>query len=165
MTIAIALSRSTSRSTTTAIDCSTWRSWFGPPAGGVDQPRVALEHRACALCDRAQRRAPVAEDLAGHEQLGRDRVGHELDELVLVAHVVVERHRSHAQIGGDPAHRDRVEPVLVGDPQRGLHDRVRVEALARAAAGAAAHTTLGAAVPALLRALQALAPTCVVVVA
>ena len=129
-----------------------WRSWFGvtqrPLAGGVDQPWVAQERVPRALRDRPQRRAPVAEDLAGHEQLGRDRVGHELDELVLVAHVVVERHRSHAQVRGDTAHRDRLEPVLVGDPQRRLDDRVGVEPMARAPAGTAALTASGGRGPA-----------------
>jgi hypothetical protein len=63
-----------------------------PPARRIDQPRVAQERVVRAVRDAAQRLAPVARDGAGDEQLAGDRVGHELEKLLLVGHVVVEGH-------------------------------------------------------------------------
>ncbi len=47
---------------------------------------------------------------------------HQRDDVGLVAHVIVERHRRCPELGGDPLHRDRVESVGVRDPQRGAGD-------------------------------------------
>ena len=41
------------------------------------------------------------------------------EQLVLRAHVVVERHRSRVELGRDAPHRDRGEPFGVGDANRG----------------------------------------------
>ena len=50
----------------------------------------------------------------------RDRVPHQLEQLVAAVEVVVERHRARAELLRDPPHRDRLEPFLVGDAQRDL---------------------------------------------
>ena len=56
-------------------------------------------------------------------------------QLVLGAHVVVERHRAGVELGGDAAHRHGVEALGVGDADRRGGDLVAGEA--RLAAGAA----------------------------
>ena len=73
--------------------------------------------RARAARDLGERLAPaVGQLVVGDQQLAHDRVAHERDQLVLVADVVVERHRAGAELGGDAAHRDGLEALRVGDP-------------------------------------------------
>jgi hypothetical protein len=68
----------------------------------------------------SDRRLPVA---AGRWQL--DLRHHQLDDpledVVLVANVVIQRHRLHAQLLGQPAHRQRVDPARIGE----LHGRAQ----------------------------------------
>jgi hypothetical protein len=45
-------------------------------------------------------------------------VGHQVDESLLAGHVVVERHRGHAELGGDAPHGHGGEAVGVGDRER-----------------------------------------------
>jgi len=56
---------------------------------------------------------PSSGDRREMRELG---VVHQGDQLVLRAHVVVERHRARAELGGDAPHRDRLEALLVGEP-------------------------------------------------
>ena len=61
--------------------------------------------------DERQRR-PVGGDrfVGRHDDLGHHRVGDECEQLVLRPHVVVQRHRSGAELGRDAAHRDGSMP-------------------------------------------------------
>jgi hypothetical protein len=54
--------------------------------------------------------------------LAGDLVAHQLDELVLAAHVPVERHGAGAERVGDAAHGEGVQALVVGDGDRGPHD-------------------------------------------
>ena len=97
-----------------------WRSRFGRHARALlqrrQQPRVVEEHaRGCGCAIASSAVAPVAPAASGHEHLGRDRVAHQLEQLVARVEVVVERHRARPQLARDPPHRDRLEPLLVGD--------------------------------------------------
>ena len=78
-----------------------------------------------ALGDRGQRRAPAASQLGLVDELAADdRVAHEVEQLVLAAHVVVEAHRPEPELGGDAPHRHRVEPSASATAIGGLGDVV-----------------------------------------
>ena len=54
----------------------------------------------------------------------RARVPHELEKLVFVGDVAVQRHGGEAQLLGHPGHRDRLEAFGVSKTNGGGHDRV-----------------------------------------
>ena len=61
-----------------------WRNRFGVTSGAraaSQQPRVTQERGAAVARDRLQRGAPVGRQ-RGHEHLARDRVPHQLEQLV-----------------------------------------------------------------------------------
>src|SRR5262245_61699566 len=60
----------------------------------------------------------------GHMDLTRDALGDELQQVRLIGHVAVQRHRFAAKPAGDGAHRDGVKPTLIDEAQRALHNRV-----------------------------------------
>ena len=57
-------------------------------------------------------------------------LGHQLLQLISVADVVVERHRTGSQGGGQGPHAQSSQPVAVHDLQRGHLDLVDRETLA-----------------------------------
>ncbi len=59
---------------------------------------------------------------AGVVVLTGDGVEHEVEQMLLLRHVVVERHGARAERGRDPAHGDRVHALGVGDGDRGGGD-------------------------------------------
>jgi len=61
---------------------------------------------------------------------GGSLVRHQVDQLVLAGEVAVEVHRPGLQRGGDPADRDGVESVGVGQAGGGRDDRLSGRALA-----------------------------------
>jgi hypothetical protein len=67
---------------------------------------------------------------ADHRQadLGEHPVDHGVEDLLLVGDVVVDRHRAHSQLAGDPADRHRPGPDPVGHLDGGIHDAVLVQA-------------------------------------
>ena len=121
-------------SATDCADCSMWRSRFGLTRGrscSVDSIHGWCRNVARLCCgDRAQRLAPVARQL-GHEHLRRDRVAHQVQQLVARVEVVVERHRPGPQLARDPPDRHLRQALLVGDLQRGLDDLRRATAVPR----------------------------------
>ena len=62
------------------------------------------------------------------DDLAHHRVDDQREQLVLGAHVVVQRHRPRVELDRDPAHRHRVEALGVGDAHRGRGDLVAGEA-------------------------------------
>jgi hypothetical protein len=87
---------------------------------------VAVERLAGREGAAAHRGLPV--DLErGRLDLTEDDVDHPVDQLDLVGHVVVERHRRDAQLVGELAHRQRLEPVAVGEGHGGLEDALSAE--------------------------------------
>ena len=92
------------------------------------RPRMAQQDvmgRNGALPDRA---APVAR--FRQLDLRQDGVRHGIDERALVRHVVVERHRLHAELPGQLPHGQRLDPALVGEPDRGFEDSLAAEGYA-----------------------------------
>jgi hypothetical protein len=63
----------------------------------------------------------------GQLDLGEDQVDHPVEELALVGHVVVERHRLHPQGLAELAHGEGGEPALVGEGDGGGHHLVTGE--------------------------------------
>ena len=50
--------------------------------------------------------------------LARDELDHAVEDVVLVGHVVVQRHRLDAELLGELAHAERLDPTLVGKVDR-----------------------------------------------
>src|ERR1035437_7726846 len=80
--------------------------------------RLARRDRPASHC-----RPPVVVD-RGRLDLAEDDVDHAIEQLILVRHVLVERHRHHAELLREPAHAEPFKPVLVceryGSPE---HER------------------------------------------
>src|ERR1044071_2664989 len=73
------------------------------------------------MCGGAKLALPVEPgrrqgDLLQHE------VAKAVEELVLVEDVVVDRHRRDAQAAGETSEAHRVEPLVIGDRERGRQD-------------------------------------------
>src|SRR5919201_5298537 len=78
----------------------------------ADRPRVARENLAGRDRPLAHGRFPVhvprrKTDLAEHE------IDHAVDDVALVAHVAVQRHRLDAELLGELAHAERLDAVLI----------------------------------------------------
>ena len=69
----------------------------------------------------ADGRLPVGIE-SGHLEFARDQIGHAIEDVVLVDHVLVQRHRLDAERLAEPAHRDRSEAALVRHTDGGLQD-------------------------------------------
>ena len=79
---------------------------------------------------RSDRRVPVS----GRRRrlaLVQDEVEDAVEDVVLVGDVVVERHRLEAERLAELAHRQRLDPALVGELERRLQDPVAAEGEAR----------------------------------
>ena len=63
----------------------------------------------------------------GERDVREDVVDHPVEDVVLVVDVVVERHSLDAQVGPELAHREILEPVLVGVGHGGFDDPFPVE--------------------------------------
>ena len=84
----------------------------GPRLDDVGRPRMAEEHAARAEDGLAQRRLPAAARVDGRD-LAHDDLDHAVEQVVLAAHVGVERHRLDAELLAEPAHADRFDPVPI----------------------------------------------------
>jgi hypothetical protein len=94
-----------------------------PGAHGAGDPRMALEVGARGLRDRGQPLAPPAAQVGVVDELaGHDAVAHQVQQLVLAAHVVVQAHRPEPELGGDASHRDGIKAVGVGHGDGRLGD-------------------------------------------
>ncbi len=71
----------------------------------------------------ADRALPVGSGRRGID-LAHDGLHHAVQELFLVGHVLVERHRHHAQFLGEPAHAQRLDPDAVGQCDGGAQHPV-----------------------------------------
>ena len=63
--------------------------------------------------------------------LADDDVDHAVEELVLVGHVLVERHRHHAQFLRELAHVQRLDPGVVGERDGGAQHPVPAQRVRR----------------------------------
>ena len=59
----------------------------------------------------------------GRRQLAEQRFDDQVEQVGLVVHVPVQRHRRHAEAIGDCLHGEAVEPLVVGDRKARLDDR------------------------------------------
>jgi hypothetical protein len=66
---------------------------------------------------RSQGRLPAAAD-PRHADLARHQLHEAVEDVLLAGDVVVERHRLDLERLGEPAHRERVDAALVGQPER-----------------------------------------------
>ncbi len=88
----------------------------GLPGGqGGRQPGVASHDRALFAGDAPEVGAPVAGGFGRQPVVAAHLVDHELQQRLLVGDVAVEGHRSGPDPGRDRAHRDRREPLGVGE--------------------------------------------------
>ena len=60
-------------------------------------------------------------------ELGQDPLEDAAEQLVLASHVVVQRHRLHAEAGRKPPHREGCKPVSVGKLDGRGEDAVTAE--------------------------------------
>ena len=67
--------------------------------------------------------------------LGEDEVEDAVEDVVLVGDVVVQRHRLEAERLAELAHRQRLDPALVGELERRLQDPVAAEGETRFGCG------------------------------
>ncbi len=96
------------------------------------RPGVPADERPATPRPAPDRLLPI--DVGGRRlDLADQEVGHPVEQLVLAADVVVERHRLDAELLADPPHRDRAEALRVGDGDGRAEDAVAVQ---RHAAGA-----------------------------
>jgi len=100
------------------------------------QARVLAQQAEALQRSIAQPALPVlARNVrAGHAR--QHRVGRALQQLVLVADVVVQRHRRHAEVCGQAAHAQVLGALALNQGQGGVHDsllaqRGRLDSLAR----------------------------------
>ena len=71
----------------------------------------------------------------GQHELARDPVGDACQDLVFVGDVLVQRHRLDAQVLAEPAHRDRAEPLPVGQLDGSVEDPLAAERRRRLGGG------------------------------
>ena len=97
---------------------SWWRSVAGPGEVRVDIRAIAHGWRrsACRADSRplTHRRLPVG-SARGQVDLAEDQVDHAVEELVLVGHMVVQRHGLDPEGVAELAHTERRDPALVGE--------------------------------------------------
>ncbi len=98
------------------------RSHRRPAADEVEYPLVAQQRGPAAAGAGLHVTAPVPGWLG--PCLSHERVEHEIEQVVLVVDVPVQRHRARAQFPGDPPHADRVGALGVSDRDGGPHDLV-----------------------------------------
>ena len=85
--------------------------------------RVSRVDREVALADAPKGRLPLrAGQLVGGLNLGHEPIGHQVEQLVLIADVVVEGHGGDPQPWGQLAQADRFDPGLVGHAHRLVDD-------------------------------------------
>ena len=57
--------------------------------------------------------------VGGHLDVAQDQVDDAVEDVVLVGHVVVQRHRLDPELLAEPAHGQRLDPALVGQGDGG----------------------------------------------
>ena len=85
--------------------------------------------------EAAQHAAPAARVRTLHGQALLEQVDHPVPEVLLAAHVAVERHRLHPELGPERAHRAGLEAAGIDQPQGGLDDAPARERRANAGDG------------------------------
>src|SRR6516162_3993968 len=60
--------------------------------------------------------------------LGHDDIDHAVEQFLLAGDVLVERHRDHSELLGEPAHAECLDPDLVGEGDGGAEHAVPAEA-------------------------------------
>ena len=88
---------------------------------GRRQPRVLAEHGPQRAGGQLEPGAPAVGRVR-QPRPGEHRVHHLQDQVVLVGHVPVQRHRRRAELGRDPAHGQGAQPLGVGHGDRRGHD-------------------------------------------
>jgi hypothetical protein len=87
---------------------------------------MACENRSDRHRPPSHRGLPV-DAVARQFDLVEHRVDHGVEQLLLVRHVVVERHRARVEHTGQPSHAQPVDPLAVGEPDRLRHHPLRAQ--------------------------------------
>jgi hypothetical protein len=102
------------------------RAGGGPRLHQADRPAMSRQ-------DGPDRDGPLAHGLLPTFRRGRqldlaeDQVDHAVEQVLLVGDVVVQGHRLDPHRLGEPAHRERLDSVLVGERGRGAQDPVAAQ--------------------------------------
>ena len=103
---------------TASIQCIRAGLTLASPHHQAARPAVAQEDLVRRDRGPTDRRLPVG--LAGgHLDLARDQLDDAVQEVVLVGHVVVERHRLDPELLAELAHAERLDPAFVRERDRG----------------------------------------------
>src|SRR5829696_7398490 len=111
----------------------------GAADGDAQHPGVAPVHRQLGPGPARQPVAPALLRPPWRRRRLEGQIGHQGQQLVLGAHIAVQRHGRHAEVGRDPAHRHRLEAVAGRDPHGRGHDPLQAEGGSRPLAGPRAH--------------------------
>ena len=72
--------------------------------------------------DRTRANCGLPVEFGGKLDLADDELDHGIDEVTLVAHVVVQRHGLDAELLRELAHADGLDAAVVGEQDRGAYD-------------------------------------------
>ena len=79
---------------------------------------------------------PVACRGIRHLDLPHQFIAHQLQEIVFIRDMPIERHRPHHKFGGNAPHRHRLEPLGIGNGNRSAHDLTPIQPRLRTPGGA-----------------------------
>src|SRR5262245_21541122 len=91
------------------------------------------EHPTSCSCDLGQLRTPAIDPLDVVEDLANQLVEHQVDQLLLVLYVPVQRGCPGPELPTEPAHRERLEPFGIDQADRNSDDLIAGQRLALAA--------------------------------
>ncbi len=70
------------------------------------------------LTDQLVNSGPPIKTLGGHLRFGDNKVNNAAEDVILVGHVVVQRHDLEPELVRQLAHAQRLDPVLIGITHR-----------------------------------------------
>ena len=88
---------------------------------------MSRHHLALVACGLLDLLTPALGIRLGHRQVGDDAVEDELEELLLVLDVPIDRAGADAELVGEPPHGEAGRAVSVEEAQRSLDDDVTAE--------------------------------------
>lgn len=95
----------------------------------AESPAVLRQDPTCGEGTGTDRIAPIVAFGTGQLDRREHHVDHAVEDRVFVRHVVVERHRLHAQFLRHPAHGDRLHAAAIRDPDRGFQHEASAQRL------------------------------------
>src|SRR6202035_2914317 len=97
------------------------RAGVSPRVHQAGRPGVTPE--GLARGDRTPARGGLpADSLWRQLNLAEDQIDEPIEDVLLIGDMVVERHRLDSKLLSEPAHGERLDPLGVGQNQRGAED-------------------------------------------